>query len=536
MRLPRRWTTVVAALLAIAAGLYAFDASPVGVYYDDAHYVLLGKALADGQGYRYLNLPGAPEATHYPPAYPLLLAALWRVAPVFPANVVLFKLANVALLGLAALGTLRLARRRLGLAEGASLAVVAASVATVPMLFLSTMLLSEPLFIALLLPVLLWAEEHADAVEREPTGESDGHALRWALALGAAAGALTLVRTHAIALPPAIAIALWHRGRRREALAVIGASLLTMAPWFAWVARHDAAFSGPLRGNYGSYMTWLVDGVREHGWALLAGTARRNVQKILSDSALYLQMGRGSVLHDVAVLALIVGLVAGARALARRAPVTLGFLALYMSLVVIWPFWPMRFVFGVWPLVVIVLAAGIQDAWQTRDTFRLRHLHRLTTLTAGVLLVVGMCWSHARAYPQRWWGSLARANARPLLGELAWVLPHTRPGDIVGTVNQPAVFLYTGRLAVPIVSFTPEEYVAPRETAGSVESMRALMRTYPPNVLIATTPDSWRAAAALAAAPQAELLPIDTLPRIGVAYRHAPAAVARSRAALREAR
>ena len=33
-----------------------------------------------------INMPGAPHATHFPPGYPLLLAALWKLLPSFPDN------------------------------------------------------------------------------------------------------------------------------------------------------------------------------------------------------------------------------------------------------------------------------------------------------------------------------------------------------------------------------------------------------------------------------------------------------------------
>src|SRR5512142_216136 len=85
-----RWLGWLVALCAVIAGVHAMTPSPVGVFYDDAMYVALGKAIAHGQGYAYLNLPDAPAATHYPPIYPLLLALLWRIAPSFPAHVVLF--------------------------------------------------------------------------------------------------------------------------------------------------------------------------------------------------------------------------------------------------------------------------------------------------------------------------------------------------------------------------------------------------------------------------------------------------------------
>src|SRR3954463_7552255 len=51
---------------------------PVGIAQDDGLYVILAKALATGQGLRFINLPGAPAGVHYPPGYPSFLAVLWH--------------------------------------------------------------------------------------------------------------------------------------------------------------------------------------------------------------------------------------------------------------------------------------------------------------------------------------------------------------------------------------------------------------------------------------------------------------------------
>jgi len=86
---------MVAVLL---AAILSITPWPVGAYEDDAIYTLLAKALATGDGYRMINLPGSPHATHYPPGYPFFLSLLWRIAPDFPDNVVVFKFANAVLL------------------------------------------------------------------------------------------------------------------------------------------------------------------------------------------------------------------------------------------------------------------------------------------------------------------------------------------------------------------------------------------------------------------------------------------------------
>ena len=47
---------------------------------------MAGKALAQSSGYRILSLPGEPYQTKYPPLYPLLLSAAWRIDTIYPAN------------------------------------------------------------------------------------------------------------------------------------------------------------------------------------------------------------------------------------------------------------------------------------------------------------------------------------------------------------------------------------------------------------------------------------------------------------------
>src|SRR2546430_5169987 len=54
--------------------------SRIGALTDDGVYVVLGKAIAQGDGYRSIHLVGAPLQVRYPPALPLLLAVPWALA------------------------------------------------------------------------------------------------------------------------------------------------------------------------------------------------------------------------------------------------------------------------------------------------------------------------------------------------------------------------------------------------------------------------------------------------------------------------
>jgi hypothetical protein len=109
-----RLTPVVLVAVVMLVALLTVTPWPVGAFQDDAMYVVLAKAIATGEGYRMINLPGSPHATHFPPGYPFFLSLLWRASPSFPANIVLFKFANAMWLSLAALGAWAFARTRLG--------------------------------------------------------------------------------------------------------------------------------------------------------------------------------------------------------------------------------------------------------------------------------------------------------------------------------------------------------------------------------------------------------------------------------------
>jgi hypothetical protein len=182
---------------------------PVGAFQDDAIYTVLAKALATGEGYRMINLPGSPHATHYPPGYPFFLSLLWRLSPSFPANIVLFKFANAVLLALAALGAWGFARTRLGWSTVPSALAGVAGTLAIIVLLVTGVVLSEPMFMALLFPALLLAER-----------AGDGGSVRMAIAAGLACGALALVRTLGAVIVPAALVVMLYRRNVRSAVAL----------------------------------------------------------------------------------------------------------------------------------------------------------------------------------------------------------------------------------------------------------------------------------------------------------------------------
>jgi len=502
-----RIAPVIAVALACTAAFNAIDALPVGVFYDDALYTILGKAIASGEGYRYLNLPGRPLATHYPPGYPLLLAMLWRVSPTFPQNVALFKAVNALLVGVVAWMTFRFARSRLDNSPWLAAAIALAGTATIPLLVLSSAVMSEALFLALLLPWLLAAER--------ATTRSDA---RTAIALGILGGLLFYVRAHAFVLVPALAIGYALSRNRRDALIALVSGIAIMVPWFLWVAAHDGGIPAPLRGAYGSYGAWLAHGVREHGPGIIVLAVRDNaitVAAILARSFALTQRQPFAFLAVAAVLALAV---LGGVALYARARVTLLFLCLYLATVLVWPFSPLRFIWGVWPLVVLLLVAGIELAVAQRGAGAFRRAVRAGGIVATVLVVAGMLLFNVRGYVNAWWTTVSRAVTPRIQPQLEWVAVRTDSSDIVAADDEGAVFLYTGRRAVPANVFTAVQYFARRPASEDAANLAAIIAALRPTYVVAWADPTVSAAEVLTTRHPVMLQRTDTI-RGGRVYR-----------------
>jgi hypothetical protein len=470
--------------IVLATALWASQPYAVGVFHDDGVYVVLGKALASGEGYRYLNLPGAPSATHYPPGYPFLLAILWKLAPDFPENIALFQLANSGALALAGLGTALYARRSLGWTQPWAIAAALIGTLSYPLIGLAGHVLSETVFVAVLLPVLLLAER----VVRIDGRPLDG------IVVGAAAGALTLIRTHGVALIAVVVLVLLVRRRWRLAALAAAAAVLVLAPWQLFVAAHDHEIIGPLRGKYASYLPWVIEGFRT-GAGFVTATVAANVRELNA-----LLADRFS-LSDHALPRLITGIVAGTFGAAGvirlgfRAPVTALFVAVYLVLLLLWPFTPWRFFYAIWPLVILCVGETIR--WLAAS--RAQSLAAAGSgLVLASVLALGMVRAESRAYRQRSWYQPAQRATNAVSPVVRWVTANTQPDDIVVVEAEQIVYLFTGRRALPPQAFTAAEYVIPQPISVTTESLRRVLAEYPVTVLATTTPHVFRAARLLA--------------------------------------
>lgn len=496
---PRRERLLVFAIAALVliVAILTITPWPVGAFQDDAIYTVLAKALASGEGFRLSNLPGSPYNTHYPPGYPLVLAALWKLWPSFPDNIVLFKFANAFFLSAAAVGTYALCRTRWKMRAWQASLVALVGTISVVVLLITGVVLSEPLFLALLFPTLLAGERAAD------TGD-----VRWAIVAGLLIGALAMVRTLGAFALPAAALVLLARGHWRALIALGIAAALFLVPWQLWVAAHQGEIAHPLVGKYGSYGAWLAEGYREGGWAFARAAIVRNAQDIGSTINFMILPVPQLLPRGIVFSAMLVFLAAGTKRFARNAPVTLGFLAIYTVVVMLWPFEPNRFLIAVWPLWFPLAAFGAVACWRLALPRAVQLPWRAAVAGCALAMSAGYLWYNGIGYTNKWWAAVQRNAGQRARPTVEWVARHTSPTDILATEDDLIVYLYTGRKALPTSTFTAAERLRPITAAQDSAVVRELFAAYDPDYFIVGGALGLQSARALVERAAPELRPV----------------------------
>lgn len=484
---------------------------PVGAFQDDAIYTVLAKSLAEGHGYKMLNLPGEPNATHFPPGYPLVLAAIWWLWPSFPDNVVAFKFLNAFLLAAGAVGAYVFMRRRFGSTPAAGAVYAIVGTLSVVVLLVTSVVMSEPMFMALLFPALLAGERAAES-----------GTTRDAAVAGAWFGALSLVRTLGVFGIPALLWVLLRRRRWGAALAAGATAALFVVPWQLWVSANDGQVAPVLVGKYGAYASWAADGYREGGLAFARQVVARNLQSLDGMISYLLVPVQAAWPRGVALVGIGLLMLLGTKRFSRNAPVTLAFLAAYTLVVMLWPFEPTRFLFPVWPLWLPLIVGGVLLLWQSTRRPWLTYTLRTATaiLVAGVAL--GFTWYNVMGYTKRWWVAIQRdagVRAKPIV---EWAAANTPPDAVLSTADDLVVYLYAGRKAVPTSTFTPREYVRPLTDAEDLASVLQIFDAYQPTHFIVASAQGMRTAATLAntAPPRARY--IGRTPHVQIYQRVSP--------------
>jgi hypothetical protein len=507
---PRSQRIAVIALFCLVAtvAIVTITPWPVGAFQDDAIYTVLAKSLAEGEGYKLLNLPGEPNATHFPPGYPLVLAAMWKLWPSFPDNIVLFKFANAFFLAIAALGTFHFARTRLGSSVQAAAAYAIVGTLSIVVLLITGVVMSEPLFMAMMFPALMSAER---AVE---TGKP-----RDAAIAGLWLGAWSLVRTLGVFAIPAAGIVLLLRRRWASVIALGAAAAIFVVPWQLWVSAHQDAIAPVLAGKFGSYGGWLTEGYRTGGWAFARDVVLRNLRDLDGMVSFLLLPVQPVIPRGIAFVGAIVLALLGTKRFARNAPVTLGFLAFYMLVVMVWPFEPNRFVLALWPLWTPLIAGGAMLLWRLRGPSAFVWPARVATAVVVLAIAGGTTWYNGMGYSRRWWNSIQRDAGQRAKPIVEWIASHTPADAVLATEDDLIVYLYTGRKAVPTSTFTPHERLQPLTDSQDAEAVRAILSSYGPQYYVVASRRGMLTAASLSEGAERVLAPYSKTPN-ALIYRH----------------
>ncbi len=407
----------------------------VGVFYDDGIYLALAKSLAEGHGYHLLYLPGAPGGVHYPFGYPGFLAALWTLWPHFPANVALFRAANVLLMAIfAALTVGHLGERFLGRRWAGALVVALASTA-LPLVTVATVLFAEPLFLALAAGAC-WVAEAATRAEGR-------RGALVAVLAGALAGSAALTRSIGISLVLGIVVTLLLARRTRAALIVGAVAAAILAPWSAWVAAHHAELDGAIASGYGTY----GDLLKQSGWGWLSLRSFADVGRPLGTIALPPVPGLRALLAIPACALLLFGLVR----LVRAIP-TLGWtLVFYLGIVLVWPYGPDRFLWAALPWLAIAFVLGVEAAWRrsAEASVAAGKVMRIAAAAGALGVGVGFGIFQVRGFANGWATSTQRGISETMSTILPWIREKTEPGAVIAGEDEALLWLYTGRRAVP---------------------------------------------------------------------------------------
>lgn len=491
---PWAWVAVAALLVFyVFSALRVKPAAAFGTFADDALYFSSAKALASGQGYVMPSFPVRLRATKYPELYPLLLAGIWKLDPHFPANVNAAIALTLAFGCAALVFAFLLLRRWPGLDDWQALAIVAVCAFTGYFLRLSTAVLTDVPFMALMLGAIWLAESGA--------GVSSG-AVLGVLGAGLLAGLSVGLRSLGVAVVAGIAVFVLMRGGLRRliwfSLVALPLSLFWLWPALTrFLHRSSPALSAGSGAPgwsqtlcyYTSYACVLR--LNANSPRAFAAVVAGNLKAILQVPGYYLLTPLGThsgILSVVLVTLLGIGSYAGVVRHLRRAglrPLVIVF-GFYLLVIVSWPFPVGRFLVVFFPLLfgglwlegrhlARLIAKHLRPLHSTGDR-AMAGLLAAAELALAVMIVV----NYAYAMPAEV-SEMAAANARLLAdekGAYSWIRQHAAPHARIIANEDGLLYLYTGRPAIiPIEPSTKSVYQHdPRDVAPVVDHLADVAR------------------------------------------------------------
>ena len=440
----------------------------VGLFVDDAWYVLLAKALATGQGFTLINAPVPHLMPFYPPAFPAVLSLVFRIAPKFPANVFLLKSVSIAAMIGVTLVTYWYYRHARDLPGYLSLSLAVATGLSPPLVFLATTtVMSEPVFMLWLLLTVAIIEWGVRSTETRRL---------WLCAFAGAffASAAFLTRSIAIALILSVVIYLLKKRLFKTVLVFAAGVALFVGPWLIYARLHAPTLeqrrtqNGYIMQDYGTQFWERKAGDASSGiiraselpervWTNALEMITRDAGEAVGTKLFYLFQaaggGEGGISALFAALALA-GFIAVVRKGITLAEITV---VLTVMIVALWPFETFRFILPLTPFLIYYVVIGLRLIYDLHLRF-LQQPRREAWV--GLTILVGMIaalhlYGHTDYLLKK--RSSSKADQPQLIaafeenGELLkWVKERAPSEAVIASENPALVNLYTGHKTIAL--------------------------------------------------------------------------------------
>jgi len=370
---PVRWAPLGLGFLCLCLfGVYLATAlrTPVavGLWQDDAIYVATARSLAEGDGYRHIQMPSRPLQTRYPMLYPAMLSLAFLANPEYPDNLPL--LLAPGAVAAAGLLLLSLYYWRRVFAAPTTLCWLAGGLAAISPVVLAFVryTMSDLVYALLAIAALVCLDAAA------PRARTRGRELAW-LGLGASLVSLAvLTRSIGVTLAAAAVLTPLLRRRFADAGVVLGVLVIVAGPWWLWqawaAAQNGSLQTALLEAPELSYGLWAPQGIEP----TLRVIQQNFFRAIYSLSFYHLALPIEPVQRALSELSWRTGLVHGGCYLTlavtgigfwgslRRGWRNLHTYALvYAALVIAWPFEPHRFLVPWTPFLLYFLLAGFGE-------------------------------------------------------------------------------------------------------------------------------------------------------------------------------
>lgn len=138
----------------------------------------------------------------------------------------------------------------------------------------------------------------------------------------------------------------------------------------------------------------------------------------------------------------------------------------------------------------------------------------------SAVLVLGILRAESLAYRSREWSSRVQQQAGYVAPLVDWITHNTQPGDVLVADDEPLVYLFTGRKAMPAVPFTADEYIRARTPSEGARALGDLLRRYHARYVVTVVPSTREAARSIAGADTSPLRELGELPNGAVFESH----------------